>query len=84
MNIENLTLSELRDLNKRVCAAIRHKHTLEGLAVSQTLKIGDNVSFKDRYGFPITGHVSKINLKSIKVNTNRGIWNVSPTLLTKA
>ena len=81
--LKDLSLDELRDLNKRVCAEIRHRHNQTNFYISSSLRVGEKVSFNDKYGIPIVGSVTKINLKSVKVQTNRGIWNVSPTLLKR-
>lgn len=50
---------------------------------SNTLKVGDSVSFHKNGGI-IIGNIKRINYKTASVETkNRGIWRVSYTLLKK-
>jgi hypothetical protein len=46
-------------------------------------KVGDKVTFNDRYQAPITGTITRINQKSITVVPDHqpGQWRVSPSLL---
>lgn len=48
-----------------------------------TWKIGDKVSFNTR-GQTFTGTVTKVNQKSVSVQTSTGMWRVGPSLLRKA
>ena len=43
---------------------------------------GNLVQFTSKTGEVITGTVSKVNRKSIAVETTKGGWKVSPSLLT--
>lgn len=46
-------------------------------------KVGDRVTFHDRYSVLVTGAVSRINKKTVTVapDNNDGQWRVSPALL---
>lgn len=76
---------ELHDLNKILVQRMRN---LEA-RVASTFSVGDRVTWNSRKGFPVTGRITKINLKSIKVKTDENLigvstnWIVSPSLLRK-
>lgn len=45
---------------------------------------GDEVEFDSKRGMTVTGTITKINTKTIKIKTPMGlVWNVSPGLLRK-
>lgn len=66
----------------------RRYDELERIAKS-CFRVGDRVTFTDRYGDTVVGEVVKINPKRIKVVQSREgrmpiTWAVSPTLLKLA
>ena len=75
-------LTQLEEI-RAVEAALRMKK--EYLARA-TLTVGDTVSFDrgPRRGGMISGKVTKINTKTVKVQTNAGIWNVGIGLLNRS
>ena len=44
--------------------------------------VGDKVTFKRKDGTVFIGVIYKINRKRIDVKTDKGRWNVPPTMLT--
>lgn len=64
--------------------AIRVRFDIINRSASYEFRIGDTVRFNSKTRGIITGKISKINRKTIKVTTDSGmIWKVSPTLLEK-
>ena len=64
---------------------LRHRHScLQAGAVHQ-FAFGDKVSFNGKYGAYITGTITKINHKTVKVKSlvDGKIWIVSGSLLTR-
>lgn len=51
---------------------------------SLSFRVGQNVYFTDRIGRKIYGSIQKINLKTVKVETQEGTWKVSPSFLSVA
>ena len=78
--IRNANMDELNTL----IALVRDRQRSIQLEVGRNFNVGDLVSFNDKRGARITGNITKINRKSIKVDTGGYIWNVSPSLLTAA
>jgi len=78
--LNKLSREELRELNHRIVVALNYKQA----ALAITFSVGDRVSFTGKYNQKLTGQVTKVNLKSIKVkDINNGNWKCSPSLLTK-
>ena len=44
--------------------------------------VGDKVTFKRKNGTVYIGVIYKVNRKRIDVKTDKGRWNVPPTMLT--
>ena len=51
---------------------------------ASAFQVGDSVYFNDKRGTRVTGTITKINRKTIKVDTNGYLWSVSPSLLKAA
>ena len=56
---------------------------VKAVEADASFKIGDKVSFDVKTRGIKTGIITKINNKSIKVNCDGAMWNVSPTFLKK-
>jgi hypothetical protein len=84
INIENLTESELVELNKRIVDRLRHlQHTKTHQAMLK-FRPGDRGSFRGHDGREVSGPLLKYNKKTVTVITNSGArWNVSLGLLGK-
>lgn len=68
----------LERLNRTVVEALRRIEARAALV----WRIGQRVTFADRFGRPIVGTIEKINRSSVTVHTDQGRrWRVSPSLL---
>lgn len=74
--IATMNLEETQEVYEAI------KARRERIRVMQTrvLRIGQNVRFQAR-GADYVGYIQKINMKTVTVKTNTGIWRVSPELL---
>lgn len=68
---------------KSFVQAINYKMKEAQSRAVYSFRIGDKVSFTTRSGELIKGTVSKINQKTVTVNTSTSTWKVSGTLLKK-
>jgi hypothetical protein len=80
--IENGQLSD-QDLNS-VIAAVKYARRHLQRKVTSSLMVGDNVEFaSSKTGRVMRGHVTKIAVKYVTVNTGLGMWRVPANMLTK-
>ena len=85
IDIDQLTESELIDLNHRIVARLRMMHELNAHTSMLEFRIGDRVAFDPRGGAPVSGILTRYNSKSVTVVTDDGHrWNVSPSFLRRA
>jgi len=71
------------DLTEIFNVARKRSRQLEEQEVS-TFKVGDTVEFKDKYGIVQRGTVTKVNQRTVNVDTEKaGAWRISPRFLTK-
>jgi ribosomal protein L35AE/L33A len=78
-----LAIDNLEDLRKvQNALAIRFKE-LQARA-AHSFSVGQRVSFTTKNGQKITGHVLKINQKTVSVKTMTSEWKVSGSLLRSA
>ena len=84
IDIDNLTETELIDLNNRVVERLRFLHQMRAHGQMLQFKIGDRVSFQPE-GHPIVaGMLIRYNRRTVTVITDGGQrWNVAPTLLRR-
>lgn len=73
IDIENLSLEELLDLNKRLVRRIDYLHSLKTRAHLDRFEIGDRVSFQSE-GRPIEGVVVRVNQKTLSIKTKDTYW----------
>jgi len=66
-----------------VISAIKLRRTFIAKSTVLNFEVGDKVEF-DARGSVITGTITKKAIKNITVDTGRGKWRVSATLLRKA
>ncbi len=85
IDIDDLTESELIDLNNRIVERLRFLKHKRAHELMLKFKIGDRVTFHPE-GLPhVVGMLTRYNRKSVTVITDEGQhWNVSPSLLRKA
>lgn len=76
------TMSEMKYLNEVFRFKWKNLQAVEATKALTGIIPGATVTFKGKRGETITGKVSKINNKSVKVDTAVGTWRVSPTLLS--
>lgn len=79
----SLSEQDLMTVNAEAVALLRHKSKLKQMQAGASFNLKDVVEFTDRYERTVRGVVEKINPKSVRVRTETGLWNVSPTLLKK-
>jgi len=80
--IENGQLSD-QDLNSVITAVKYARRTLQR-KVTSSLMVGDNVEFaSSKTGRVMRGHVTKIAVKYVTVNTGLGMWRVPANMLAK-
>jgi hypothetical protein len=88
MNVHQITSAIIasnmtnEDLNS-VIEAIKYARARLGRKVKQGLTAGDNVTFVDKQGHTVTGHVTKVAVKFVTVRTVAGLWRVPANMLTK-
>lgn len=79
----NNELNTRQDID-RVRAALHGAMDRNTSNLTRQFRIGDTVEWDSKYGSKMSGRITKINNKSIKVLVNNGdIWTVSPGLLRK-
>jgi len=85
ININDLTESELIDLNNKIIERLRFLQQMRDHSAMLEFSMGDRVAF-DPPGRPsIAGILVKYNKKTVTIVTNDGQrWNVSPGLIRKA
>lgn len=85
INIDDLTESELIDLNRRIVERLRLLHQVRAHMEMLEFKIGDRVVFQaDRFR-TVEGTLTRYNRKTVTVLSDDGRrWTVSPGLLRRA
>ena len=67
----------------RVVDAIKLRRTYLAKETARGLFIGDAVSFKGKRGITVRGTVTKVNTKTVLVDSGRdGKWKVTASMLT--
>lgn len=82
ININDLTETELVDLNNRIVERLRFLHQARAHSRMLDFKIGDRVSFQPEGSAILVGVLTRYNKKTVTVITDGGArWNVAPGLL---
>lgn len=82
VDILNDILTLDRDQLDRVIVAVKHRRDQLHLVATSSLTVGTRVKFEGRRGQTLTGTISRVNIKKVKVNTDNGqIWNVPAGLV---
>lgn len=63
--------------------AIKFARARVGALAKVGLRVGDKVEWNSKYGPVMSGTVTKVNQKNIKVSTAQGPWIVSAALIRK-
>ena len=84
IDIDQLTESELIDLNHRIVARLRFSRQLDDTSTPE-FRIGERVTFNPDGRPPVTGMITRYNKKTVSIVTDDGQrWNVAPQFLEKA
>ncbi len=84
IDIDNLTESELIDLNNRIVERLRFLRHMQSHKRMLDFKIGERVSFQPEGRAPVVGTITRYNRKTVTVIADTGErWNVAPTLLQR-
>ena len=81
--LDQVARMDSAELN-RVVDAIKLRRTFVAKESARGLFIGDAVSFEGKRGVRVQGTVSKVNSKTVVVDTAQGRWKVTASLLTLA
>ena len=82
IDIDNLSESELVDLNNRIVARLRFLHQARAHKRMLDFKIGDRVSFQPEGRAIVVGIITRYNKKSVTIIAESGErWNVAPGFL---
>jgi hypothetical protein len=85
IDIDQLSESELIDLNHRIVARLRFLHELDAHTSMLEFRIGERVTFQPPGRGRVTGIIARYNKKSVSLVTDDGQrWNVAPQLLERA
>lgn len=85
IDIDQLTESELRDLNRRIVERLRFLQQMRAHATMLKFSLGDRVCFDTNDLQRIVGTLVRYNKKSVTVIADDGCrWNVAPSLLRPA
>jgi len=85
IDIDQLSESELIDLNHRIVARLRFLHELDAHSSMLEFRIGERVTFHPDGRPVVTGLITRYNKKTVSIVTDDGHrWNVAPQLLRKA
>lgn len=69
---------------RKISAALREAHGRVIAGASLGFSKGDKVTFAGKFGRPVEGTVTKVNMKSLSVKATDGVnWKVGPTLATR-
>ena len=84
--LNKLTREELIELNRAVVKRIKLMDDLKRMAANSAFEVNDHVAWNDNEGEYRTGHVLRINTKTISVEEDgdpEGIWRIPASYLKK-
>ena len=87
MNTVQSAITAIRNTNRdelnQIIEAVKLQQTFLAKQSARTFSIGDVVQFKGRQGRTVVGTVSKVNPKTIVVDSpSQGRWKVTASMLT--
>jgi len=85
IDIDQLTESELIDLNHRIVARLQFLRQLAAHSTMLEFRIGERVTFHPDGRPSVTGMITRYNKKTVSIVTEEGQrWNVAPNFLERA
>jgi hypothetical protein len=85
IDIDQLSESELIDLNHRIVARLNFLRHVDAHASMLEFRIGERVRFHPDGHPPVTGMITRYNKRTVSIVTDAGQrWNVSPQFLERA
>ena len=89
MNNVQTAIQAIRNMNKddidQVVEAVKLQRTFLARSATRGLSVGDKVKFTGKRGETVTGRVSKVNSKTVLVDSAGGVtWRVTASLLSAA
>src|ERR1700722_9001790 len=85
IDIDQMTESDLIDLNHRIVARLRFLRQLDARSSMLEFRIGERVTFHPDGRPPVTGMITRYNKKTVSIVTDEGQrWNVAPHFLESA
>jgi hypothetical protein len=85
IDIDQLTESDLVDLNHRIVARLRFLRQLDAHTTMLEFRLGERVTFQPDGRAPVTGMITRYNRKTVSIVTDDGYrWNVAPNFLEHA
>jgi hypothetical protein len=85
IDIDQLSESELIDLNHRIVARLRFLQEIDAHSSMLEFRIGEQVRFHPDGRAPVNGVITRYNKKTVTILTDEGQrWNVAPQLLERA
>ena len=85
IDIDELSESELIDLNHRIVARLRFLREMAAHGSMLRFRIGERVRFHPENRPAVTGVITRYNKKSVSILTEEGQrWTVAPQLLERA
>jgi len=85
IDVDQLSESELIDLNHRIVARLRFLRELDAHSSMLEFRIGERVAFHPDGRPVVTGMITRYNKKTVSIVTDDGQrWNVAPQMLRKA
>jgi hypothetical protein len=85
IDIDEMTESELIDLNHRIVARLRFLRQLDAHTTMLEFRIGERVTFHPDGRPAVTGMITRYNKKTVSIVTDDGHrWNVAPQFLERA
>lgn len=83
INLDDLSMDQLIDLNKRVVRRLKDLNTQQQTQAAAQFRIGDIVSFLDTDHKKVVGFIVSIQKTKINILSETGNkWSVSPVLLS--
>ncbi len=78
VDIDNLSYDELFELHERVVRRLRYIADLRVRSTLERFSIGDRVKFDDGRGRTLAGVVSRVNRKTLSIDTRKGAYKGVP------
>jgi hypothetical protein len=78
VDIDNLSYDELFELHERVVRRLRYIADMRARSVLERFSVGDRVKFDDGGGRTLAGVVSRVNRKTLSIDTPKGSYKGVP------